>query len=307
VVSGAALRSPQSVDVLRQPLIVRGMAPLLRITQYTDPGCPWAWSAEPFRRHLDWRYGDQLEWVTHLVVLAEDPAEYEEKGLTPEFFAKSFTKIAAEHGMPIDTTIRPRHSATLPACRAVVAARVHGAPGDADALLRALRIRTFAAEGLLDEEATVFAAAAAAGVDGQALGEWMDRQDVEDALRADMAVARDPSPAALAQDARLGAWEGGRRYTCPSYEFESLETGQRISAPGFQTFMTYEVCAGTLAPEAEQRAKPGSVEEVLAWADEPLATQEVAEVCGLTAREARQQLGHVAVERHLGADGLWKL
>jgi 2-hydroxychromene-2-carboxylate isomerase len=281
------------------------MTPLLRITQFTDPGCPWAWSAEPFRRHLSWRYGDQLEWVTHLVVLAEDPAEYEAKGLTPEFFAKGFAKISAEHGMPIDTTVRARNAATLPACRAVVAARLHGAPGDADTLLRALRIRTFANEGLLDEEATVFAAATAAGVDGQALQEWKDRQDVEDALRADMAAARSPSPAALAQDKRLGAWEGGRRYTCPSYEFESLETGQRISAPGFQQFMTYEVCAGTLVPEAHQRPKPDSVEELLAWAGEPLATQEVAQVCELTARDARQQLGQVAGERHLGADGLW--
>jgi len=25
----------------------------VRITEYTDPGCPWAWSAEPFRRRLD--------------------------------------------------------------------------------------------------------------------------------------------------------------------------------------------------------------------------------------------------------------
>jgi len=25
----------------------------VRITEFTDPGCPWAWSAEPARRRLD--------------------------------------------------------------------------------------------------------------------------------------------------------------------------------------------------------------------------------------------------------------
>lgn len=280
---------------------------ILRVTQYTDPACPWAWSAEPFRRHLDWRYGDQLEWVTHMVVLAEDPAEFEAKGFTPEKLAKGMTSIAAEHGMPIDTAVRSRMAASLPACRAVVAAMLRGRPGEADSLLRALRIRHFADEGFLDDEAMIRAAAADAGIDGDALLGWSAGDDVESALRADMAAARNPSPAALAQDERLGAWEGGRRYTCPSYELESVDTGQRISAPGFQSFMTYEVAAGTLAPEAEQRAAPGSVEELLAWAGEPLATQEVAQVCELTRTEARQQLGRVATERHLGADGLWSL
>jgi predicted DsbA family dithiol-disulfide isomerase len=34
----------------------------ITITHYTDPGCPFAWSAEPARRRLQWLYGDQLEW-----------------------------------------------------------------------------------------------------------------------------------------------------------------------------------------------------------------------------------------------------
>jgi len=283
------------------------MAPLLRITQYTDAGCPWAWSAEPFRRHLTWRYGDQLEWVSRQVVLAEDPAYYAAKGVTPEKHSRGFAKIAEEHGMPIDTSVRPRMGATLPACRAVVAARVHGAPGEADALQRALRIAYFANEGLLDEQSTIDLTAREAGVDPGALTEWSRGEDVEHTLRADMAAARNPSPAALAQKDRLAEWGGGWRYTCPSYEFEAVETGQRISEPGFQPFIAYAAAAATLAPEAQQREKPGSVQELLAWAVEPLATQEVAQVCEIPAAEARQQLAHVADERHIGADGLWSL
>lgn len=283
------------------------MAPLLRITQFTDAGCPWAWSAEPFRRHLTWRYGDGLEWVTRQVVLAEDPAYYDDRGVTPEKVSRGLAKIAEEHGMPMDTTVRPRSQATLPSCRAVVAARLHGAPGDVDALLRALRIAYFANEGLLDEQDTIDAAAGRAGVDAGSLRKWAQSEDVEQELRADMAAARDPSPAALAQKDRLAEWEGGWRYTCPSYEFAAVEGDQRISEPGFQPFIAYEAASATLAPEAEQRGTPGSVEELLSWAGEPLATQEVAQVCEISAAEARQQLGHVADERHIGADGLWSL
>jgi hypothetical protein len=34
----------------------------LRILDFTDPGCAFAWSAEPGRRRISWLYGDQLEW-----------------------------------------------------------------------------------------------------------------------------------------------------------------------------------------------------------------------------------------------------
>ena len=54
-------------------------------------------------------------------------------------------------------------------------------------------------------------------------------------------------------------------------------------------------------------AAPSGVEEVLEWAGEPLATKEVAELCGLSLPEARQALGRVATERHVGADGFWSL
>ena len=30
------------------------------IFEFTDPGCPWAYSAEPFRRRINWLYGDRI-------------------------------------------------------------------------------------------------------------------------------------------------------------------------------------------------------------------------------------------------------
>src|SRR3954453_14906535 len=95
------------------------------ITEYTDPGCPWAYSAEPFRRRLSWLYGDRLEWRGCMGGLAQSPHEYLDRRVTPERQSRAFATIAREPGMPIDTSVRPRMAATVPACRAVVAARLH--------------------------------------------------------------------------------------------------------------------------------------------------------------------------------------
>src|SRR5436305_2529827 len=140
------------------------------ITEYTDPACPWAYSAEPFRRRLEWLYGDQIEWVPRMVVLAESADQYESRGFTVDKQSAAFRKISREHGMPIDSHPRERMAATLPACRAVVATRVH-APERAQPLLRRLRVRNFAGE-LLDDRATIDGAAGDVGLDPGELHQW---------------------------------------------------------------------------------------------------------------------------------------
>jgi predicted DsbA family dithiol-disulfide isomerase len=282
-----------------------GWMPTVCVTEYTDPGCPWAYSAEPFRRRLGWLYGDELTFERRLVGLAETPEEYDEKGFTPARQSHAFKTIARDHGMPIDTRERPRMAATVPACRAVVAARLH-APAREVALLRALRLRHFGGQ-LLDEPTTIEDAARDAGIDPTDLETWVRGEDVERALREDMAHAREPTPAARVLDHKLANWSGGVRYTCPSYEVHRLGDGVRIAVPGFQPFPVYDVITANLVPGLERRDEPGSVAEVLDWAEEPLATQEVAVVCGLSQLEAREELGRVARINPLGTDGLWSL
>lgn len=277
----------------------------VRITEFTDPGCPWAWSAEPHRRRLDWIYGEEIEWRTRMVVLAESPEEYEEKGFTPDKQAAAFKRIAADHGMPIDTTERPRVGATVDACRAVVAARVR-APEHARQLLRCLRLNFFAG-GMLDDEETIRDACASAGLDPEEVEGWVAAEETGVALREDMASAREPMPAARALDYKLANWSGGRRYTCPSYEIMRIGDGVRISVPGFQPFATYDVVLANLMPGLDRREPPADVAEVLGWMGTPLASQEVATVCDIDRAEARERLGHVADERHVGADGFWSL
>src|SRR4051812_45560300 len=275
------------------------------ITEYTDPGCPWAYSAEPFRLRLAWLYGQDLSFRHRLVGLAESGEEYVERGFTPEMQSASFKRIAAHHGMPIDTRVRPRMAATVPACRAVVATRLH-APEREGAVLRALRLRHFSGE-LLDEPATLARAARDAGLDPAALEAWMAEDATEAALREDMEAARAPAPAARVLDSKLANWSGGRRYTCPSYEIRRSTDEVRLAVPGFQPFPVYDVITANFVPGLERRENPESVAEVLEWAGEPLATQEVAVVCGLPVLEAREQLGRVARMTPLGTDGLWSL
>jgi predicted DsbA family dithiol-disulfide isomerase len=275
------------------------------ITEFTDPACPWAYSAEPFRRRLSWLYGDRLEWRVRMVGLAHSPDEYLERGFTPVRQARALATIARDHGMPIDTSVRPRMAATVPACRAVVAARLH-APEHMRALLRRLRVRHFSGE-LLDEPATIAAAAWDAGIDPSELQAFMARDDVEAALRDDMTAAREPLAAARVLDHKLANWSGGRRYTCPSYEIVRVTDGVRIAVPGFQPFAVYDVVTANLVPGVDRREPPGSVEEVLEWTGTPLATKEVAVVCDIPFTDARERLGRVADEDHVGFDGFWTL
>jgi predicted DsbA family dithiol-disulfide isomerase len=278
--------------------------PAVRITEYTDPGCPWAYSAEPHRRRLRWLYGDDIDWQLRMVVLASSPGEYLERGLTPERQAAAYRHISSRHGMPIDTRERPRTAATRPACRAVVAARLHD-PDAARALLRCLRVHNFAGDALLDQPEMLELAASSASLDLATLARWLDDPAVDDALAEDMAAAREPLRAARVLDHKLANWSGGRRYTCPSYEITRLSDGVTISIPGFQPFAVYDVVLANLVPGTDRRPPAAGVAEVLRRAEGPLATREVTVVADIEQAEAREQLGRVATERHVGSDGFW--
>jgi hypothetical protein len=108
-------------------------------------------------------------------------------------------------------------------------------------------------------------------------------------------------------DERLANWSGGQRYTCPSYEIRRERDGVQIAVPGFQPFAAYDVVLANLVPGLDRRDPPSSVLEVLEWAGEPLASREVAVVMDIDHAAAREELGRVADEEHVGADGLWSI
>ena len=183
------------------------------ITLFTDPACPFAFSAEPNRQRLRWYYGDQLRWRLNMIVLTLEPGEDAK-------LAEGAPGLQRKYGMPIDPNPYARTFSSEPACRAVVAARLN-APGAEAPLLRRLRVRAMLG-GLLDDPALVAAAATDVGLDPEELERWMRMPAAEDALRADIEAARSPSPAARRLDHKLGGPENERRYTAPSYEIAAV-------------------------------------------------------------------------------------
>src|SRR4051794_122330 len=179
------------------------MAPL-EVTLFTDPACPFAFSAEPTRIRLRWHYGDGLRWTVRMIVLTREAGEAEK-------LAEGAPNLQRIHGMPIDPAPYPRTASSEPACRAVVAVREH-APGLAEPLLRRLRVRVMVG-GLVDDADLIAGAARDVGLDPDELARWTSTPQVGDALEADAAAARDPAPAARALPHKLGGPEGARRYT----------------------------------------------------------------------------------------------
>lgn len=275
------------------------------VRQFFDPACPWCFSAEGARLRVAWRYDGAIRWERHAVVLSETPDDYVRRGVALAYLGESRAQIRGLFGMPIDSSPAVRHMATIVGCRAVVAARLF-APDREDALLRRLRVLGMSHRLLTDEPPTLARAATESGIDPEALARWVADDAVEAALRADMALARAPSPAGMAMRERLAQTpEGVWRYTCPSWEIES-DLG-RIDAAGFQPARVYEVALANLAPEAPLRPTPDDVAEVLSWAPYPLATVEVAAICEIPAGEARRRLSAVAIEHPIAHDAYWGL
>lgn len=277
----------------------------ITLTEFTDPACPFAYSAEPARLRIRWLYGEHIDWHVRMVGLADSPEVYTSVGFTPERQAEAHAEMAKTCGMPFDLTVRPRMSATIPACRAFVAARLH-APARSKFLLRAMRIRGMAG-ALFDDPAMIAAAAGDAGIDATDLERWTAEDETGAELEADMDAARHPSAAALALDHKLAGWSGGRRYTCPSVEIAREGSSATLSAPGMQPAAVYEALIANTDPQLPRRAAPESVTELLEWCDVSPATAEVAEVMGITIAQARHELAAVATLDPVGDDGFWRL
>jgi predicted DsbA family dithiol-disulfide isomerase len=269
---------------------------VIDITLYTDPACPFAFSAEPARLRLRWHYGDGLRWRLTMIVLTREPGEAEK-------LASGAAGLQARYGMPIHPFPASRPASSEPACRAVVAARLH-APGTEVRLLRALRTRTMSG-GLLDDPQLIDGAARDVGLDPDDLRAWSMEPATDEALAQDIAASRQPSAAARALDHKLGGPPHERRYTAPSYE---LTTGHAsASLPGFNPVEAYEAAIANLDPGLTRRPPPQTVSELLEWADAPLATAEVVQIMQQPEAEVRAQLATSAVATPAGADMYWTL
>jgi predicted DsbA family dithiol-disulfide isomerase len=254
---------------------------------------------------IRWLFGDQIAWELRMIGIAESRKANTDKGLDPAFIAEQAEGLVARYGMPLFTGLREAVPATIPACRAVVAVRMH-VPELEWAFLRRLRVRAMGG-AMLDDPDVVDDAAGDVEIDAGDLHDWTAEPDVAAQLAEDLRQARSPTPAALALRFKLGSTtDGGVRYSPPSYVLADSERSYTV--PGMQSVLAYETALANLAPHLDRRPEPGNVAEVLRWAGYPLATQEVAEVCSTSRDEARERLVAAnATEMPVASDSYWHL
>lgn len=283
----------------------------LEVVHYTDPGCPWAYSAEPFVRALEWRYGGGLVWRTCLIGLAEDRRRYDDLGYTGALMTQWHIEFRDRFGMPFSTAPRERPAATGPACRLVVSARRQGHEA-ADAVLRALRFSWFTDPRPHDEPAVLEPIVRSVpGIDHDAVLAGLGDPEVEAAYQDDKRRSRTILPPAAAQGKTADA-DGEERYTAPSLTFEL--DGRMLVAAGWQPLAAYDVCVANLAPQLPQRGPAGPAEALPAF-PRGLTTYELA----LIAAARNDEPDRAAVEAELvqlaadgrarrvplGSDALW--
>jgi protein-disulfide isomerase-like protein with CxxC motif len=240
----------------------------ISVTHFTDPGCPWAWSASPALATLRWRYGDQLDWRHVMIGLTEDSSEYEARGYTPLWMATSHLNFR-RWGMPFSPVPKARVAGTGRACRAIVAVRRED-PAREWAALRALQFLQFTTPEMLDDPEAI--AAALGGFDPALIEDaevWADYE-------RDRADARSAEGTPAEAQGKTAAYGGPVRYTAPSLIFEA--EGQRLVAGGWQPYGAYDVLLANLDPTLERRGAPEDLREVLAAFDHGLTTAEVAAI-----------------------------
>ncbi len=252
------------------------MASTLAVTHFTDPGCPWAYSASPDLAVLRWRYGAQLEWRHVMIGLAEDPQLYVDRGYTATRMATGFRRFR-RYGMPFATAPKPRVSATSPACRALVATRL-AAPEREYAAFRALQFAQFTSTMLLDEpDALRSALARVEGLDAGAVVGAIEGAEVWEAYEADRAEARTAEGGPTHFQGKSFDSDGRERFTAPSLRFTAAD-GASLEAGGFQPVEAYDVCVANLDRSLDRRAPAEDAVEVLRAFAFALTTREVAAV-----------------------------
>ena len=288
---------------------------VIEVTHFTDPGCPWAYSAMPAHTTLRWRYGDQLRWTPVMIGLTEDAAQYEARGYTPTRSAVGYARFR-RFGMPFQITPKARLSATSPGCRAVVATRL-SAPELEDAALRSLQYAQFTTTGTLDDTETLRSALAGVdGLDADAIVGRIDEPEVVAAYEADRARARTAAGSPTEFQGKAASTDGPVRYTAPSLLFAG-EDGQLARGGRLPTDRGLRRGRRQPGPGLERRPPAEDPVDVLSRFPYPLSTAEVAAVmtehlgvpdtAGVEAALVAAT-GEGRVERRPAGDGsLWSL
>jgi protein-disulfide isomerase-like protein with CxxC motif len=287
----------------------------ISVTHFSDPGCPWAYSASPALAVLRWRYGSQLDWRLVTIGLAEDPDRYVQLGYTPARMTVGNMRFR-RYGMPFLSEPRARVAATGRACRAIVATRLLDPPREGD-VFRALQLGWFTTTLVLDEDEDIARALErVSGLDVKAVVAAIDDEQTIAAYQSDKQETRTAEGSPTDFQGKARNTDGLVRYSAPSIRFDGPD-GRRLEAGGFQKVEAYDVLIANLDPELERRAPPEDPLEALRAFPGGLVTQEVAAIMALNNEEpdrlaAERALIELAGAQSvcrtaLGSDALWRV
>ena len=288
---------------------------MIEATLYTDAACPWAYSANPALRVLEWRYGEQLSWRLVTIGLREDASGLFARGYDPARAVLGHHTFRRRYGMPFGLVPKERPAGTGRGCRAVVAARLL-APGSEWRVLRALQIGNFTTPLLLDDDELIRdVLRPVSGIDADAIVERLDAPDVAEAYDRDRAEARTAAGTAAESQGKTSTSDGPVRFTAPSVVFEL--DGRRLVAGGWQPVLAYDVIIANLDPDIRRNPPPDTPGALLEHFSDGLTTAEVATLLADgpdpipdLERAERTLLDLVArgeaVREPLGQDALWR-
>ncbi|MFD8968686.1 DsbA family protein [Streptomyces sp. NPDC059568] len=244
--------------------------PLVRITEYTDPACPWAWGSEPVFRSLRQTLGPRARWRQVFGILFDeddDPAP--DPDAEARWYERFIHEVTAHTHAPYARRLHWLTRTSWPASLAATAARSQGAE-IAERVLRRLRESTFVVGAPADTPAGILGAVRdIPGLDTDRLLRDLAAPRTREAVRSDWAETRAPLPEVLGLDGpgphpgRAKEVGDHRRYALPTLLFEG--PGGRVCVPGWRPVETYLEAARTAAaaplPRRPVRWSPGEALE----------------------------------------------
>jgi predicted DsbA family dithiol-disulfide isomerase len=262
----------------------------VRARYYTDPACPWSWSAEPAIRKLMVEFGDNLVWTYVMGGLARD---YTNTPAARDARLAHWLDVADRGGMPIDPRLwrDAAIGSSYPACMAVKAAADQQEDGGGR-YLRAVREGLMCFRRKLDTTEALVEEARRARLDVERFRIDLASNATVEAFGNDL------------EETRAGAPEGRDRIPFPSVVFDGGH-----AAYEFRSYEELRAAALAAGAEPVGGAAPGVLEALRRFGT--MATAEVTAVCELPGPRAPAELWRLATEwkvkpiRVIGGD-LWE-
>ena len=248
---------------------------MLEATLYTDPGCPWAYSANPALRVLEWRYREQFTWRLVMIGLREEASEAAVSSFDPQRSLARWRVFEERYGCRSDrcrSGARRERGADAAPSSLPDSSRGHRVDGAPRAAARVLHDR--APPRRSGEHPG--GARGARSLDASRIVELVDDDEVVAEYERQLAEARSAAGTPADVQGKTALAEGRPRFTAPSVVFRRNGDSVVVVAGGWQPLLAYDVLLANFEPELERTPPPESPEPLLEYFQDGLTTAEVA-------------------------------